>query len=128
MLAFGQASNMIKFGPDAQMTAIVDNWAPYYIARVRAVLDGTWESSDSWGGLAVGEVEMAPYTNLPADVIAAAEKAASDVASGAVHPLTGPVQDRDRTERIAAAAIADGGLRPGLHRVRGGGQAQRPQR
>ena len=114
VLAFGQASDMIKFGPDAQMTAIVDNWAPYYIERVRAVLDGTWESSDSWGGLAVGEVEMAPYTNLPADVIAAAEKAAADVASGAVHPFTGPINDRDGAERIAAGATADDGMMLGM--------------
>ncbi|MCH8952760.1 MAG: BMP family ABC transporter substrate-binding protein, partial [Proteobacteria bacterium] len=115
VLAFGQASNMIKFAPDAQMTAIMDNWAPYYIERVRAVLDGTWESTDNWGGIAAGEVEMAPYTNLPDDVIAAAEKAAADVASGAVHPFTGPVKDRDGTERIAAGAIADDGMMLGMN-------------
>ncbi len=115
VLAFGQASNMIKFAPDAQMTAIMDNWAPYYIERVRAVLDGTWESTDNWGGIAAGEVEMAPYTNLPDDVKAAAEKAAADVASGAVHPFTGPVKDRDGTERIAAGAIADDGMMLGMN-------------
>ncbi len=114
VLAFGQASDMIKFGPDAQMTAIMDNWAPYYVERVRAVLDGTWESTDSWGGIAAGEVEMAPYTNLPADVIAAAEKAAADVASGAVHPFTGPINDRDGAERIAAGATADDGMMLGM--------------
>src|SRR5260370_30530 len=29
-LAFGQDSDMIKFGPKTQLTSIVDNWAPYY--------------------------------------------------------------------------------------------------
>ena len=43
VLGFGQASDMIKFAPDHQMTAIIDDWAPYYVARVKAVLDGTWE-------------------------------------------------------------------------------------
>ena len=28
--AFGQASDMIKFGPETQLTSIVDNWGPYY--------------------------------------------------------------------------------------------------
>src|SRR6266849_2587728 len=28
-LAFGQDSEMIKFGPKAQLTSIMDNWAPY---------------------------------------------------------------------------------------------------
>src|SRR6201986_1050851 len=31
--AFGQDSDMIKFGPKSQLTAIVDNWTPYYIQR-----------------------------------------------------------------------------------------------
>ena len=50
-LAFGQDSEMIKFGPKTQLTSIIDNWAPYYIARVKAELDGTWKSEDVWGGL-----------------------------------------------------------------------------
>ncbi|MDF2621357.1 MAG: basic rane lipoprotein, partial [Xanthobacteraceae bacterium] len=32
--AFGQASDMITFGPKAQLTSIVDNWGPYYVKRV----------------------------------------------------------------------------------------------
>ena len=41
-LAFGQDSEMIKFGPKTQLTSIMDNWAPYYIDRVKAELDGKW--------------------------------------------------------------------------------------
>ncbi|MFQ5565006.1 MAG: BMP family ABC transporter substrate-binding protein [Paracoccaceae bacterium] len=112
--AFGQASDMIQFAPTKQLTAIIDNWAPYYIERVRAVLDGTWESQDSWKGLAAGEVQMAPYTNMPDDVVAAAQKAEADVASGAVHPFTGPIKDRDGNERIPAGATADDGMMLGM--------------
>src|SRR5580698_4722280 len=50
-LAFGQDSEMIKFGPKAQLTSIEDNWGPYYISRVKAELEGTWKSEDFWGGL-----------------------------------------------------------------------------
>ena len=53
-LGFGQASDMIKFAPKAQLTAIVDDWGPYYVARVKAVLDGTWKSTDTWGGIEGG--------------------------------------------------------------------------
>ena len=35
VLAFGQASDMIAFGPKAQLTSIIDDWAPYYV-RARA--------------------------------------------------------------------------------------------
>src|SRR5271155_129681 len=51
ILAFGQDSDMIKFGPKAQLTAIVDNWAPYYVQRVNDVLGDSWKSTDTWGGL-----------------------------------------------------------------------------
>jgi simple sugar transport system substrate-binding protein len=105
--AFGQASDMIKFAPTKQLTAIEDNWAPYYIERVRAVLEGTWTSTDTWGGIADGEVVLSPFTNMPDDVKAAAEKVVADIASGARHPFTGPLKDRDGTERVAAGAVAD---------------------
>ncbi|HUS55962.1 MAG TPA: BMP family ABC transporter substrate-binding protein [Thermohalobaculum sp.] len=115
VFAFGQASNMIKFAPTKQLSAIIDDWAPYYIERVRAALDGTWVSTDTWGGIAAGEVQMAPYTNMPDDVKAAAEKAAADIASGAVHAFTGPIKDRDGVEMIAAGATADDGMLAGMN-------------
>jgi basic membrane protein A len=34
--AFGQDSEMINFGPQAQLTSILDNWAPYYTQRIKA--------------------------------------------------------------------------------------------
>jgi basic membrane protein A len=34
--AFGQASDMIEFGKETQLTSIIDNWGPYYIERVKA--------------------------------------------------------------------------------------------
>src|SRR5689334_14377894 len=67
---FGQAHDMISFAPKAQYTAIVDTWGPYYQKRLQAVLDGTWKSEQSWEGLKDGIMEMAPYTNLPDDVVA----------------------------------------------------------
>jgi len=37
--------------PETQLTSIIDNWAPYYIERVKAELAGTWKSEDKWGGI-----------------------------------------------------------------------------
>ena len=66
--AFGQDSDMIKFGPKTQLTAITNNWAPYYIERTKLALDGKWNTGDVWGGLNSKFVVMAPYTNMPDDV------------------------------------------------------------
>ncbi|MEL7153391.1 MAG: BMP family ABC transporter substrate-binding protein [Pseudomonadota bacterium] len=114
VLAFGQASDMIKFAPNAQLTAIEDNWAPYYIKRVQAVLDGTWTSEDSWKGLADNEVVMAPYWNMPYEVANMAKEVEADVRMGTRHPFTGPIVDRDGVERVAAGAVADDGMLLGM--------------
>jgi basic membrane lipoprotein Med (substrate-binding protein (PBP1-ABC) superfamily) len=33
--AFGQASDMIAFGPETQLTSIIDDWGPYYVERIK---------------------------------------------------------------------------------------------
>jgi basic membrane protein A and related proteins len=93
--AFGQDSDMIKFGPKSQLTAIVDNWGPYYIKRTQDVLDGKWTSTDIWGGLGSNMVVMAPYTNMPDDVKKMAMDAEAKIKAGTLHPFKCPIVDQD---------------------------------
>lgn len=108
VFAVGQASDMAAFAPKAQLTAIVDNWDGYYVARAKAALDGSWESGDTWGGLDTGMVEMAPYNEeiIPADVVELARQTEEAIRSGELHPFKGPITDQDGNERIAAGAVA----------------------
>ena len=92
-MAFGQASDMIQFAPSTQLTAILDDWGPYYIDRVKAVIDGTWESADTWGGMDSGMVAMAPYTNMPDDVAAIAMKIEEAILRGELDPFDGKFTD-----------------------------------
>jgi basic membrane protein A len=109
-LAFGQDSEMIKFGPKAQLTSIIDNWGPYYIARVKAELDGTWKSEDTWDGLKQKMVVMAPYTNMPDDVKKAAEETEAAIKDGKLFPFKCPVigQDGKEVECKGGGHLADG--------------------
>ena len=93
VMAFGQASDMINFAPDTQLTAIIDRWSPYYIERVRAALDGTWKSEDTWGGMDTGMVEMAPFTNMPDNVKQIAMQVTADITSGKLDPFGGKFTD-----------------------------------
>ena len=103
IFAVGQASDMKSFGPNAQLTAIVNNWAPYYIARVKAVMDGSWKSSDTWGGLDSGMLTISPYSaKVPADVAKLADEAKAKISSGELHPFTGPLKKQDGTEFLKA--------------------------
>jgi simple sugar transport system substrate-binding protein len=93
--AFGQDSDMAKFGPKAQLTAIINNWTPYYLQRVKAALDGTWKADDTWGGLETSMVMMAPYTNMPDDVKKLATETQEALTSGKLHAFTCPVVGQD---------------------------------
>jgi simple sugar transport system substrate-binding protein len=96
--AFGQDSEMIKFGPKAQLTSIMDTWAPYYISRVKAQLDGTWKPDVAWGGLETKMFQMAPYTNMPDDVKKMAEETEAAITAGKLQPFKCPVLDQDGKE------------------------------
>jgi basic membrane protein A and related proteins len=96
--AVGQSSDMSAFGPNAHLTSIVDNWSPYYIKRVKAALDGTWKSSDTWDGIKDGTVVLAPWSKaIPADVVKMAEDARDGIAKGTLAPFTGPIKKQDGT-------------------------------
>lgn len=98
---FGQASDMSSFAPDHHATAILDVWGPYYIDRVRAVMEGTWQTSNVWYGFKEGLVEMAPYNpKLPDDVVADAEKVRKGIVDGSLHPFAGPIKDQTGELRI----------------------------
>ena len=87
--AFGQASDMIMFAPNTQLTAILDLWGPYYVERVKAVIDGTWEMQDTWGGMDTGMVAMAPYTNMPDDIKKIAMAIEKDILEGKLEIFPG---------------------------------------
>ncbi|MFZ1773966.1 MAG: BMP family ABC transporter substrate-binding protein [Rhizobiaceae bacterium] len=114
--AFGQAFDQIKAGPKAQLSAITDTWGPYYVKRIKMAMDGTWKGGESsWDGLKDGILTMAPYTNMPDDVKAMAEKTEAAIKDGSLHPFTGPVKKQDGTEWLAAGAKSDDGTLLGMN-------------
>ena len=109
-IGFGQASDMAAFKPSPRVSAIIDNWAPYYIKRVGAVLDGSWKSEGVWLGIGDGEVEIGEITEaVPAEVKAEAEALKDKIASGEYHPFTGPLKKQDGSDWLADGVTAPDG-------------------
>jgi simple sugar transport system substrate-binding protein len=127
LLGFGQASDMIKFAPKAQLTAIVDDWAPYYTRRVQELIDGTWKPTNVWEGIKEGAVFMAPYTNMPEDVAKAAEETEQKIASGELHPFTGPIKNQAGEEMLAEGQVMDDATLLGMNWYVQGIDDQLPQ-
>ncbi|MEM6615469.1 MAG: BMP family ABC transporter substrate-binding protein [Pseudomonadota bacterium] len=115
LMGFGQASDMIKFAPDAQMTSIIDNWNDYYVARVQALIDGTWESTDTWGGMDSDMVDMAAYTNLPEDVATLGAETAAAIEAGTLNPFAGPIFKQDGSQVIGEGEALDDGTLLGMN-------------
>ena len=111
MLGFGQASDMMSLAPKAQLTSSIDNWAPYYVERAKAAIDGTWKSGDVWGGLMSEMLTMAAYANMPDDVKAAAQAAEDGVKNGQIIIFKGPIKDQDGNLKVQdGQALGDGDI------------------
>ena len=115
VVGFGQASDMMAFAPNAQLTSVIDEWAPYYVARTKAVLDGTWESTDTWDGIGPGMVRMAAYTNMPDEVAALAMETEEEIRTGELHPFAGPIYRQDGTMAIGEGEVLDDGTLLGMN-------------
>lgn len=125
--AFGQAFDMIEAGPETQLTAIVDTWDAYYIDRIQAVLDGTWEEQNVWLGLEDGILTMAPYTNMPDDVKALAEETEAAIRSGELVVYEGPINKQDGSVWLEDGQAAEVGELLGLNFYVEGVDDQLPQ-
>jgi basic membrane protein A and related proteins len=111
---FGQSSDMLKFAPKAQLTANTDNWGPYYVERVKAVLDGTWKQDNVWLGIKDGAVKLSPFTNMPDDVKAMAEATEKKISDG-WNPFTGPVSKQDGSPWLKDGQVAEDGELLGMN-------------
>ena len=112
---FGQAADMAEFGPAPRISSIIDEWAPYYIERVQAVMDGSWETVATWDGIKDGMVGIGAFSDvIPADVQAEAQAMVDGIVDGSYHPFTGPLNKQD-----GSPWLADGGKWPMTVRWRG---------
>ncbi|WP_050524274.1 BMP family ABC transporter substrate-binding protein [Pseudorhodobacter wandonensis] len=110
VIGFGQASDMKEYKPSPRVSSIIDNWAPYYVKRVGALLDGTYAQVDSWEGIGAGEVEIGEITDaVPAEVKAEAEALRDAIGAGTYHPFTGPINKQDGSAWLADGVTAPDG-------------------
>ncbi|WP_370283136.1 BMP family ABC transporter substrate-binding protein [Pseudooceanicola sp.] len=125
---FGQASDMAEFAPKPRISSIIDNWAPYYIEQVKAVMDGTWKSEQTWDGIGPGMVGIGEITDaVPAEVKEEALALKDRIASGEYHPFTGPLKKQDGSDWLAEGETADDGTLLGMNFFVEGIEGEIPQ-
>ncbi len=128
VVTFGQASDMSQYAPFPRVSSIIDDWAPYYIARTKAVMDGTWESKDTWDGIAEGMVAIGEITDaVPEDVKAEALALKAALADKSYHAFTGPLNKQDGSPFLAEGETADDGTLAGMNFYVEGIEGEIPQ-
>ena len=65
--SIGYNSDMSKNAPDACLCSVIWNWSAYYTAAVQSVIDGTWDGSNYYGGMAENLVGITALADFCAD-------------------------------------------------------------
>ncbi|SLN52744.1 Purine-binding protein precursor [Roseovarius gaetbuli] len=116
VITFGQASDMGEYAPMPRVSSIIDNWAPYYIARTQAVMDDTWESVQTWDGIGAGMVGIGEISSaVPEAIKAEALALKAALADGSDHPFTGPLKKQDGSDWLGDGETADDGTLLGMN-------------
>jgi basic membrane protein A len=104
--AIGYNSDQASAAPKAVLTCPIWNWGAFYTPTVQAVIDGTWVTSQFWGGWQDGIVGLSPISDLvPAEIKTEAETVAAAFQAGEqtiFTIFTGPLNDQTGAEKVAA--------------------------
>ena len=88
-------SDMSKYGPDSHLTASVHTWDKYYIDTVQKKLEGSWASSDTWGGINDGMVAISPISStVPMHIRRRVRQAYIGIRDGKLHPFAKPLYNQ----------------------------------
>jgi basic membrane protein A and related proteins len=106
LYAFGQDSDMTRFGPKAHLSGNTLNWGVYYVHKVRQVLEGKWKSEDTKWGMKEGMVEVVPpNAEVPKELVALFNQKKAELMAGKLHPFAGPLKDATGKTVVAAGKI-----------------------
>lgn len=101
-LGVGYNSDMRQQAPGAVMTSPVWNWGPYYVETVKAIKEGTFDSTPTaatltyWGGLKEGIVGISDFGPMvPEETKQLVEQEKQRIISGEWDVFYGPLKDQN---------------------------------
>ncbi|TCT01122.1 BMP family ABC transporter substrate-binding protein [Paralcaligenes ureilyticus] len=113
-------SNMIKFGPHAQIAAVTHHWGKYFTKEAQDVINGTWKSDSTWGGIKQGMVALEGYGPAVTDDMKKFVLAKqAEIVAGTLTPFDAPITDNTGKVRLASGSLNDDGLNKMNYYVQG---------
>lgn len=109
--AIAYHSDMKAFGPNAQLAAVTHHWGRYFTKEAQDVLNGTWKSDSTWGGI---KDDMAAIEGFGPAVSDDLKKLVIDkqaeIVAGTLSPFTGPIKDNQGKVQLESGVLDDAGL------------------
>ena len=102
----GYASDLHRFAPTRQLTAVTLDWRGIYVQDARDVVAGSYRGQSRWQGLKEGIVKMAPYVeSTTADARALLARSEDAIKAGTVQPFAGEIRDQDGVVRVRTGTV-----------------------
>ena len=110
-LLIGYNSDMRDVAPTMHLASVTHHWGRYYIRRAREVLDGTWTSTETWGGLDEDFIRLESFSRrVPSSVRQEIRARNEDIARGKLLPFSGPLKSNDGQLRVGEGVMDDDAL------------------
>lgn len=98
------SSDMKAYAPNWLLASQVADWGPFFVKSVQDTMDGTFEGTAYWGGMADGAVDVKSWSDsISPETMALIIEASDAMKAGTLHPLTGPI-----TNQAGEVVLAEG--------------------
>ncbi|MGN0242722.1 MAG: BMP family ABC transporter substrate-binding protein [Lachnospiraceae bacterium] len=113
----GYNSDMSKDAPKATLCSVMWNWGAYYTSAVQSIIDGTWDGSNYFGGMAEGLVQLSDLADFAADGTAdAVEAASAKILDGSFNVFDGVMNTNDgKTVGEEGSTLSDADITGGIN-------------
>ena len=92
----GYNSDMSKETPDSCLCSVIWNWSAYYTTAVQSVIEGTWDGSNYYGGMAEGLVAITDLADFCVEgTQEKVDEATAQILSGSFNVFDGAIETND---------------------------------
>ena len=92
----GYNSDMSKETPDSCLCSVIWNWSAYYTTAVQSAIEGTWDGSNYYGGMAEGLVDITDLADFcVGGTQEKVDEATAQILSGSFNVFDGVIETND---------------------------------
>ncbi len=106
LYAFGQDSDMSRYGKRAHLSANTVNWGVYYRHKIQQLLDGQWKPEDTKWGMKEGMIELSPLNaEVPQTLAKTFDEKRKAIIDGKLSVFAGPIRDQSGKVVVPAGGV-----------------------